>query len=300
MKKVLPLFIVSILVATSGCVEISGVDFAEVPMLEIGEPRYVITEKVSLTSRPVPGEVDSGRKMDLFFDVKNEGNSTVNGVKLKLLDKHLLSYRNDNPNESREAEQLDPGEMLKWKWELEANDVDMERNSEIRHELSYNSRAFARFTLTAIDEDEYLTRTETGTLEEVTELTYEKTQTPIEVMVEVPEDQPIPEGEDFIVHLDFENKGDGSPVGDSLSNINLTYPDGLFNILGDCQGRMEVVKDGEIKLADELVFRDSKAPRISCKFKVNDDIRTVNSGVFEVNADYDYKEYGKTEVTVTP
>ena len=80
----------------------------------------------------------------------------------------------------------------------------------------------------------------------------------------------------------------------------MIYPDGLLNILGSCQGRMEVVKDGEIKLADELVSMASKAPHISCKFKVNDDIRTVNSGVFEVNADYDYREYGKTEVTVTP
>ncbi len=289
--KLVLLFVLAVLFV-SGCIE--G-DVGEMGLLGLGEPEYTVKEEVSLDIEPVPRNVDSGRTMEVFFDLTNEGNSTVENVRARLTDLCLfdpLDYQGITFNE------MESGDRESWTWEFEARDVRMEKNCDIRYTLEYDSEAHARFDVNTISEDEYYTRQEAGDLQRIGNATrYERTSGPVEISAEISEEQPIMEGDSFIVHFRFENKGEGRTRDKEIEDATLSFSDEVVEY-DNCQGMMH--RSGNtLSLRDPIGFRNGETTQISCRFEASE-IDGVETGTFEIDIDYTYREYGKFNVNIMP
>ena len=298
MKKIAPLFLVLSLVVVSGCVEFEDLGVDGVGLLGLGEPEYTVPEEISVNVDPVPTEVSSGRSLDVFFDVMNTGNTTLENVMLEKVDMCIFE---EEDIENLDGVELRSGDGRTVMWSFNAPEVDMDRSCHMKYRAYYDSTANAVFNVRALDEDEYNLRQRAGDLDQLSDVRYEKTKTPAEIMVEVSEEQPMMEGDDFLVHFHIENKGDGFVDGDSIKEdgILLDFDDDLLEFRG-CQGRNSTQgHEGEIRF-DETDFRNGQTIKTSCRFFIEEGIGTSETGTFKMDVNYTYVKDGSFQVDLVP
>lgn len=245
MKKIaLLLLVVSVLFA-SGCVNLPSVDYANVGLLGLGEPKYTVPEEISVDVEAHPSTVRSGREMKAFFDVTNTGNTTLKDVRLEDIDNCVFDPEDDDLENI--GEDMRSGDKRTVTWEFNApTDIDMKKSCDMRYRVSYDSTAKAVFNIRALKEEEYILRERAGDLDKLSDVRYEKTKTPVEIMANVSEQQPMMGGDDFLVHFYLENNGEGFVEDRTIGkeDIVMSYPENMLTLMG-CQGRLIEESDSD-------------------------------------------------------
>ena len=301
MKKIAFLPLIASLMLLSGCVNLPGAEISDVGLLGLGEPEYTIPEEISVAVQAVPGNVRPGRRMEAFFDIDNTGNTTLENVRLDDVDNCVFNLQE---KEGIDGTNLEPLDKKSPTWTFEApENVTMDKRCDMRYRVSYDSTAHALFNVRALSEDEYITREKAGDLAGLSDVRYEKTRTPVEIMAEVSEEQPMIEGESFLVHFHIENKGDGFVDEDGFKpgDIRLSFPGDILDLYG-CQ-EMEVDpnngENNEIIFKD-IDFRNGRTAKTSCRFSIDEEIDTSETGTFRMSVDYRYVNDGLFEVSIVP
>ncbi|MFP4116674.1 MAG: hypothetical protein ACLFQ8_00020 [Candidatus Aenigmatarchaeota archaeon] len=298
MKKIALLMLFASTLAISGCVSTSKLSFSEVGLLGLGEPEYILREEISVNVNPSPSTVRPGRRMEAFFDVANTGNTTLENVSLESVDSCVFS---EGKLDEIPANNIESGEKRTVNWNFSApNDINMGRTCDMRYRVSYDSMARAVFNVRALSEDEYILREKAGDLDKLSDVRYEKTKTPVEIMANVSEEQPMMAGDDFLVHFHLENKGDGFVRGRAIDegDIIMSYPQDILS-LESCQGRSST-KNGNKIYFHETDIRDGGTAKTSCKFSLEDSIDTSVTGTFHIDVGYTYVKDGSYTVSLEP
>lgn len=256
MKKITFLPLIASLMLLSGCVNLPGAEISDVGLLGLGEPEYTVPEEISVAVQAVPGNVRPGRRMEAFFDIDNTGNTTLENVRLDDVDNCVFNLQE---KEGIDGTNLEPLDKKSPTWTFEApENVTMDKRCDMRYRVSYDSTAHALFNVRALSEDEYITREKAGDLAGLSDVRYEKTRTPVEIMAEVSEEQPMIEGESFLVHFHIENKGDGFVDEDGFKpgDIRLSFPGDILDPVG-CQGMEVDIEDLGKKFELDCVSEDT-------------------------------------------
>ncbi|MFP4634169.1 MAG: hypothetical protein ACLFM9_04375 [Candidatus Aenigmatarchaeota archaeon] len=288
-----------LVVGVSGCMGFAtDVDLAGI--LGVGEPEYIVTEKVSVSAESLRDEVEVGRKTRLQFEIENEGNATVGDVLLKMTDLGHFESVEEDAYKEKEVGDLKPGEIKNLEWGFVAGDVPMARTSNFRYRVGYDSEGYASYGVAIMSEDEFLRRKDEG-VEEPLDLGYFKRDSPLDINISTPDEQPVLGGDDFILEIKFRNVGEGSVKDQVLEegSVVLDWPEDSLNQKGGCQGKM-VEENGNLTLADDLYFHEDETSTISCRFVAPDKVDILEEESFEVYADYRYIIDGMVSVTVAP
>lgn len=295
MKKLLLTLVFLIpLLLFSGCVQIEDVGLAG--FLGMGEPQYTATERLSISAESVLPSVEAGRNTTLIFRLDNTGNTTLRNINTSLTDSCVFepSHKEKGPFD------LEPGEFKDWEWGLEAGDVKMARDCDLRYSTSYQSQAKAWYDVSVISEEEYLRLKKKGVMENKTSLEYYKTDTPVDIQISLSEKQPILEDEAFYLTVKLRNQGEGTVGNQKIKagDLTLEYP-GFLDSKG-CQGITESKSANPLKTKDSLTFYKKKTPPITCKFKAGKDIKILKEDSFKITVRYKYAVDKQLSVKVTP
>ena len=293
MKKTI-IISIFLIVMVSGCTGFPGADRAGTGFLGFGEPEYTEHEEISVSAEAFPMNVRSGRDMDVVFDVVNSGNTTPENIELRMVDSCLFEEKTEHDIADDE---LEPGHKTMLEIEYRAPEVSMEERCDMKYRVSYESSAHATFSVNIMDEEEYMTRERMGNLGEESDVRYEKTRTPVEIIAEISKEQPLLEGDDFLVHFHFENKGDGF-VRDNIiqgGDVEMYYQDDILEF-GGCQD----MDTGDKPIVfEDIRFRNGRTARVSCRFST-DSVDSVETATFHMDADYTYVRDGSFFVNIEP
>ena len=283
-----------LVVLISGCTGFPGVDHTGAGFLGFGEPDYTEHEEISIDVETFPTSVRSGRNMDVVFDLVNSGNTTPENIQLRMVD--ICSFQGLTEPDSVD-DKLEPGDKTILDFEYQAPEVSMGKRCDMKYRVSYESLAHATFSVNIMDEDEYITRERMGNLAEESNVRYEKTRTPVEIVAEISQEQPILEGDDFLVHIHLENKGDGFVVDNVIEggDVEMYYPDDILEF-GGCQ---DMDTDDKPIVFEDMRFRNGRTPRVSCRFST-DSVDLVETATFRMDVDYTYVKDGSFFVNIEP
>lgn len=259
---------------------------------------HTTEEKVTVSAESAMDEVPSGAKNELYFDVKNAGDSIVDGVKLRMNDNCIFEPQDD---EERAIGELQPQEMESWTWEYRADQVDITKDCNFHYQLEYDSNASARYKISALSEDEYLRLKRRGELENSTQAEYYKTKGPFEVDISFSREQPYIGGDNFTVNIEVVNQGDGRAKEQKIDkgDLVLEYPD--FLELRGCQEEMIEINENKIENDAEIYFVDDRAGPLSCKFNVKEEeVGLLEKNSLVVDVRYKYLVYKQLPVKVVP
>jgi len=260
----------------------------------VGESDTIAIEMVSVGVDPVTRRIESGRDIRVFFDIENEGNTTVEDVDFSITDHPNFVVANTE----KSLGNLDPDAIESWDWVFEADEgVRSPRNSDIRHRLSYDSTAYTEHSFVAVSEEEYMERLEEG-MGDIVDHRYNKKETPVDIVISFSETQPVVEEDEFLFEFKFEDAGDGFPQGMKLDKgaVEIEYPD-FISPVGDCHGRMSMGQT--VELVEDLYFHGDSTSWTSCRFEV-DSIDRLDEGVFTITADYTYVKDDYFTLVVEP
>lgn len=297
-KRIFGLFSILLLViSVSGCVGGNDLSFAGFDFMGVNASQTA-SEVVTVSAESTFSEVPSGRKTELYFDVKNEGTEAVEDVSLEIVDSG--SFESLNEREKKDIGELEPKQTSSWNLEYRAPSVKMEKQGNFLYQLDYKSDASARYKVHALSEDEYLRLKKRGSLKNSTKAEYYKKKGPVEIQLSFSQKQPYVGGDSFTVNVDVLNKGRGRVLDQKIDpgSFSLTYP-GFLSLKG-CQKDMS--EDSRtLENSDSIYFVNKKAGPISCNFRVEEGkIDVQKSDVFKLGIRYKYLVYEELPVKVTP
>jgi|GEM_PF-2113523 len=290
--SILAVFAVLMLVVfSSGCTDenlrfsIFGLDLGP------GEPVYTKYENIRIEAEVIPAEVYEDKSTTLFFDLYNEGNTTLKDINLEMTD--LGGFTSSET--SKHISELKEEDAENWEWILSSGHSDLheERNEVLRYKMDYSSTSSALYDIVAMSESEYTRLERQGTLEQEISLFYFKTKSPIEIDISLSKEQPIFEDLEFYLYVTLRDMGSGTI--DEVDDLVVYYPDFLefvesndFNNEGD-----------KLSLKRPLEFFDKETKKATCKFRMKSvDIR--NTGQFRAEANYIYTYYKTINIKVKP
>lgn len=283
-------FLIFFIVLIAGCANFSGI----LAQLGVGAPRYTKTESISIRGEAIPGEVYSRENSRLYFNLENSGNTTLDNVNLEIIDPCVFSPGNQNKFVGR----LEPTEFEDWNWRVRANEVKMEKNCQVMYRTTYESEASSLYDIAVISEEEYLRLKKQGTMEQDISINYYKTNSPLDIQVEISRGQPLMSGNEFYLDLQVVNKGMGETPGLVLpaGSLSVKYPNFLTFM-----GSNDFDPSGTgLTLNKNVKFFDGKTKKMSCKFRVNRNVGIKEIGQFEVGLRYKYKINKVINVKVKP
>lgn len=291
--KLFLLLALSMVLLTSGCT--TGGGNLSIFGLELGpgEPVYTQYENLLVETEAVPAEVFQGKTTTLFFDVYNEGNTTLRNINIRITDLSGFTA----PETSSSITELEDGETAGWQCPLTSAHANLhgEINNEVRYKVEYDSGSSAIYDVAVISDEEYTRLERSGTLESDIRLFYFKTKSPVEIDMSFSRGQPFFSDTDFYLYVDLTNLGGGSIS--SISDLAIYYPPDLFDFLESNDFRSDGT--GKLVLRTPLDFYRGQTKRATCKFRVKEvDIRNI--GQFRAEANYIYEYYKTINIKVKP
>lgn len=279
--RLLAIFLVAFAI---GCVSIDSLK-----ALVVGEPVYSKVELLNIGVEAFPGVVEGGKSTSIVLTASNDGNTTLENVKVEVTDPCTLKF--DEPSFSKDG--IEPSRSESWEWKATTNPVDIRRDCKIRYTLSYDSTAFIFYDISAISEDEYSRLLKTKSLDKEIPLKQVKTKTPIDIQISINKEQPLIAGTEFLFYAQLMDTGIGEP---ELKELKIKYPDYLTLLeCDDLQG-----SNGVLTLKGKLDFLERKTKRMTCKFSVNNDIVIKEIRPFEGSATYKYSRTNEVNIQVVP
>ena len=278
------------LVFSSGCVNFDG----KLSLLGLtpGEPKYTLVENLVTKVDVFPTEVYGGKNVTIYFDVSNNGNTTVSNIDLFFTD--LCDFKGGKLE--KKIDSLEPGEFRDWQWSIEANNVRVGRDCTLRYDMSYDTSSLAIYDISALSDDEYQRLLRKGTIEKEISLNYYKTKSPVDMDISLSKDQPILEGQEFYLYLKLRDVGGGYIDKIKSGDATIEYPNFLkFEGSDDFSG-----ENGKLTLKNDLDFLNKETKVSTCKFKVNTGSVIRNIGQFKINIKYKYMYHKTITVKIKP
>ena len=286
------ILIFTLVIFSSGCVEtqkllsVVGLNFT---------PQIVYTthEELKVVTQAIPSEVYEGKSVTVFFDLSNEGNTTIRNIDVTMTD-----LRGFTASETtKHIDELEEGETESWSWEFKSPETYIHEpmDLKLRYKVSYTSTSSVIYDVVTMPESEYVRLERENKLNEIN-VFYYKTSGPVEIDVSLSKEQPLFGGLDVYMYVVLNNKGTGSVYKISSDELVVEYPDTLSFV-----GSNDFVKveDGKLKLKRDVEFFNGKTKTLTCKFKVSN----VNSRVtkqIKIKANYIYTYYKTINVKVKP
>ncbi len=280
------------IVFVSGCTEsggkfsIFGLEFGP------GESRYTQYENMIIETEIIPPEVYEGKSATVFFDIYNEGNTTLRDINLRITD--LAGFT--TPETSMFINEIKEGETGGWSLVFNSahTDVRYERDQTIRYMVDYRSNSSATYDIAVMSEEEY-TRLERQEALNETNLFYFKTKSPVEIDISISKEQPIFEGLEFYFYVTLNDLGGGSI--DSVQDLAVYYPSSLVEFVESNDFRKEA--DGKMVLKKPLDFYNKETKKTTCKFRAKS-VNISNVGQFKAETNYIYEYHKTINIKVKP
>ncbi len=282
MKKLILLSLVAI-IFVSGCIDFGGSQaFFGISEITDNPDMYMLIEASN-------DEIKTDRFVQLRFTVENDGESELTNMNISAYDQCL--FTGDN---IKEITSLRANKSSMWIWKWQARNTEIPRDCTVRLQTKYNTETKVEERFNVLEESEYYTREEQGTLGEIIGRS-SFTDNTLRINVEFSEAQPFLENEEIFAYISYTNVGLGILNEIEKGDVTITVPDNLVN--GQCSS---YGKDGNnFTLINDLRFVKQEAPQTTCKF-ITSASQPIDIGDITIIAKYKYQFDNSLLLKVTP
>ena len=254
---------------------------------------FSLVEDVRLSAEVAPDQVLEEKRATVYFDLSNEGNTTIRDAILEITDACAFDAV-DQSTMTRDFGDLEPFDRATHEVELVAQPLDLEKACEIRYRASYVSDASLDSDIAIVSEDE-LTRLNRRGEQSTLKIFETSSKGPVEIDLVVSKPQPIPTDTSFFVYIQLFDRGAGTALPIAVGDIRLSYPTDLVE-LESCDD----LGGDELANAREIKFFQKESKTITCKFHTVSGGVVSETGKFHVDATYVYDLRGGVAVTIKP
>lgn len=219
-------------------------------------------QDISLNVESSIAAVKEGRNITLFFEVENKQFITLEDVNISIYDPCLFT----GSDTFKSFGDLKENRTKTWSPKYESGNVNFETDCEIKFKTEYNRNLSVTQTIAVLEETEYYQREQLGTLGDIS-ITFYSSESPLLISLSFSEDQPLIDGEDINMYIDYTSTGDGYVNTLQPSDIMINFPDNLLNV--SCNGYKRVRGTFEMILDRELKFYNNEAPKTTCSFRTS-------------------------------
>jgi len=277
--KYLSLLLISIILI-SGCIE-----FPETKQSTFGFSENIANSDVYLSISSLQNETKTGRNVTLRFNVTNKRGSDIEDIEVNAYDQCAFSgeylYNIDV---------IEPNRTKIWNWKWLTEDVQFERECEIKFKTDYYSEFILSQDIVVLSETEYYSREQAGTLSDLEPLS-SSTSSPLSIQLTFSDYQPFLDGDSISMNIKYSNIGGGFV---DVQSIEMRIPD---NLEGNCN---HYVKSGNIYTLDKgLTFYNNEAPQSTCIFTLKAS-QPIDVNSIQLTAYYKYSFDNSMIIKVKP
>jgi hypothetical protein len=284
--KILMLSTLLLIVSTSMCAYLSGIELPELlspDQVQQASINTVVAENpdVFLRIETTKSEIKAGRDMQIMFEITNKQAYDLKNVVLEAYDHPCFGEGEFIKNDCGTDGTIKANRSCVWTWKWTSKSLDIDTNCPIKFRTSYDAEYSFYQDIAVLSEDEYFQREAEGTLKDIpVQSSY--TSSPLDISIRFSEEQPFLENQkNYYMYIDYYNNGNGL-FGDTSITINA--PNNIKNL--NCYG-----------FSGSLTFIKGKANPTTCSFDTGG-TTTIDIRSLSITAKYKYVLYNSISLRV--
>ena len=251
---------------------------------------------IFVKAEAAPSQVESGRSLDIVFDIQNKRPDSITNVTLFVFDQCLFSGE-----DTKTFSEIRANASKRWSWKWNTSSVSFTRDCVIGFKVDYNANFSRTQTIPVLTESEYNLREAAGTLGSISSAT-SSSSNPIDILLSFSQVLPLIENDEPSIFIDYVNKEKGFIDKFNAGDIEITTTRNMENIDCNDYGLNDIEGVGDkLVLNRDLKFLGGRASRSTCTFVSTISTSSpIDSQVLTLRANYKYSLDYSLTVKVSP